>query len=422
MKKGSKTPPWFRMRGYPHFDHRVQCQVASDYVSNSTAVARHAFFPFLSYPLITPRYKRDKGKVEDKVRPIRYAAHLDSHIFAYYSYLLSEQYEARVEGTHLSENVIAYRSLGKSNIEFADEAFLKIQELGPCVVLCFDIVSFFDDLDHALIKKQWCDVMGCDSLPPDHFAVFKAVTRYAWVDRSEAYRRLGITKKAAARMKGALCTAEVFRSEIRKAGLINKHTEAKGVPQGSPISAVLSNLFMMRFDKTISELAGELDGVYRRYCDDILFACPIDSEAYASTVIDQEIQKLGLRINHDKTEKTYFERDAEGRLVALKPMQYLGFKFDGRRKYLRSKTMSRFWRRAKSGVRSAAKAAKAAGKKGGDGSIFKQGLYEKFTHFGKNNFIKYAYRASARMNEPLIRGQVKNHFKKVIAEIGKNTD
>jgi hypothetical protein len=388
----------------------VSPTVAADYVMNPEKVARHSFYPFLSYSMITPRYKKEECKVVDKPRPIRYAAHLDSHVFAYYSHRLSETYEKYINGTPLFDSVIAYRKLGKSNIDFAKEAFAEIEKLGECVALCFDITGFFDNLDHAIIKSQWCKVISCSPLPDDHYAVFKAITKYSWADRDQVYNKLNIGKKSAYRIKGSLCTPAIFRTDIRKSGLITANTESKGIPQGSPISAVLSNIFMTSFDEQISALALKLNGLYRRYCDDILFACPAEQEALAANCIHNEIGKLKISINDDKTEKAYFKKYAEGLLVTDKPMQYLGFKFDGRKVYLRSKTLSRYWRRVKTGVRSASKAAKVAEKKGGTGKIFKQELYEKFTHLGKNNFIKYAQRASKKMNSTAIRKQIKKHW------------
>lgn len=416
-KKKGENPVWYQPRGYPHFDHKVSPTAALEYVINPKNVCQHSFYPFLSYSMVTPRYKKDLCKVEDKSRPIRYAAHLDSHIFAYYSNLLSEQYEKYINGTPLSESVIAYRKLGKSNIDFAREAFCKIEKYGECVVLCFDITGFFDNLNHSIIKKQWCKILGCETLPDDHYAVFKAITKFSWVDRDAVYNKLNIGKKSAFRIKGALCPPAIFRLEIRKAGLITTNIETKGIPQGSPISAVLSNVFMTSFDEQISALANKINGLYRRYCDDILFACPIAHVEQVASCIHNEINKLDLKINDDKTEKSYFTINVEGLLTTDNPMQYLGFKFDGRKKYLRSKTLSRYWRRVKTGVRSATKAAKAAEKKGETGIIFKQELYEKFTHLGKNNFIKYAQRASRDMNDQAIRKQIKNHWEKLQNEL-----
>ena len=73
----------------------------------------------------------------------------------------------------LSDNVLAFRSLGKSNIEFAHEAFLSINDFGECGVVALDLSKFFDKLDHAILKDQWANLLGEKKLSPDHFNVFK---------------------------------------------------------------------------------------------------------------------------------------------------------------------------------------------------------------------------------------------------------
>ncbi len=417
-KKRKNDPCWYTRRGYPHFDHKVTPEVASNYVTNPQKVAQHPFYPFLSYNMSTPRYKKEINKVKDKDRPIKYASHLDSHIFAYYSYQISGCYEQYIADTPLHETVIAYRKLNKSNISFAKDAFGEVEKIGESVALCFDISGFFDNLSHSIIKQQWCKILNFRTLPDDHYAVFKAITKHSSVDRDSVYNKLNIGKKSAHKIKGAICTPDVFRTEIRKSGLILTNCDSKGIPQGSPISAVLSNIFMVDFDNCISALAIEMNGVYRRYCDDILFVCHKNDEQAALSRIQSEIRTLGLEINNDKTEKTYFNRTSEGLLVADKSLQYLGFMFDGQRIYLRSSTLSRYWRRVKVGVRSASKAAKSAAKTSDTGfKIYRQELYEKFTHLGKNNFIQYALRASRDMSQGTIRNQIKKHWQKLQDEI-----
>ncbi|MGO4780538.1 hypothetical protein AB4084_34190, partial [Lysobacter sp. 2RAB21] len=55
-------------------------------------------------------------KRSKKVRDIRYASHADAAIYAYYNFMLTELYEHQLELLELSENVTAFRALGKSNL------------------------------------------------------------------------------------------------------------------------------------------------------------------------------------------------------------------------------------------------------------------------------------------------------------------
>jgi hypothetical protein len=66
--------------------------------------------------------------------------------------------------------------LGKSNIEFAKEIFDWISQIRECNVLTIDLSSFFDTLDHGILKEQWQRVNGVPCLSKDHYIVFKSLT------------------------------------------------------------------------------------------------------------------------------------------------------------------------------------------------------------------------------------------------------
>lgn len=115
-------PEWFRQRRYLHFDEPLSFPKAQALVSDPEAVARHPFWPLLRFTVQTSKLKYNKatGKLESrsKDRPISYAAHSDSQIFSYYCELLATRYEALIEARGLSRSVLAFRALGKSNIQF----------------------------------------------------------------------------------------------------------------------------------------------------------------------------------------------------------------------------------------------------------------------------------------------------------------
>jgi retron-type reverse transcriptase len=49
-------------------------------------------------------------------------------------------------------------------------------------VFAFDISSFFDNLNHKLLREVWADVLDVKKLTSDHFNVFKNITRFSHVD------------------------------------------------------------------------------------------------------------------------------------------------------------------------------------------------------------------------------------------------
>ena len=155
LRQGAAKPKWLKSRRYRHFDLHVG-EAFVPKVMDSRFVAGHRFSPLLHYTKVEKRYKKDPvtthRAMTSKERPIKYASHRDACILAYYAHLLNEALDARyaVDGT--GENAIAYRALGRSNGDFAAEAFRFAQANAPVVILAFDVTSFFDTFDHGLLK------------------------------------------------------------------------------------------------------------------------------------------------------------------------------------------------------------------------------------------------------------------------------
>ncbi len=423
----SKDDGWYRKRGYLHFDHPIGYKKARKIVANPKAVAKHSFWPLIHYEITTPKItKNSAGDVvrKEKTRPIAYASHLDSHIYAYYAQILAELYENRLAALGIGEYVSAFRSLGKSNIEFARDAFKSISEFGPCAVVGVDITGFFDNLDHAILKMQWSSVLGEPQLPHDHFAVFKSLTRFALVSRESLYDQLGISKHNPKNGRDRICKPEEFHSLVRKAGLISSNKGSKGIPQGTPISALLSNIYMIEFDKRMAEVVSEWGGRYFRYCDDMLFIVPQEFEKTVGGMVTTEIKALKLAINPKKTEIRLFSKNAEGGLHSNQPIQYLGFLFDGQQILLRSAALSRYSDRMKRGVklarRTSYKRNTARIRRGlHPKPLYKQKLYERYSHLGSRNFVRYGLRAADIMESKAIRRQLKPLWKNLQKEIYK---
>lgn len=419
---------WYKKRSYPHFDLPLSADKAKAYVTDPGKVARHSFYPFLSFNISKRRFRKQGGKVKisQKVRPIRIPAHVDGYIFAYYAKELATAYESAIRGTDLQRSVIAYRKGLGCNIDLAQTAFDEIERRGSCSAVAIDIEAFFDSIDHEVLKQSWCSLLGTSTLPPDHFAVYRAITRYARVDKEECYRRLGIPlngKEPPLR----LCSAREFREKIRGdrssyANLIVTHDQPFGIPQGSQISAVLSNIYMLQFDRAMCSLSASIDAYYRLYSDDILWICDHKDVTLVQNETEKFLRQLGgsIKINKAKTVISTYRRTSSGELIcAGRPLQYLGFEFDGTERLLRSSTLSRFWRRVVFGVRSAKRDAHKAAQAGGKLVVFKRSIYRRFTHLGRSNFITYALRSAKMTKGKGIRKQIARHWDRVQAEIRK---
>jgi hypothetical protein len=370
------------LKKYPHFDSDISAADATTYVTKPKNIEKHSFYPFFCYKMAWNRWASKDQKGKAKERLIRYAARRDAYIFSYYRHLLAQPYEARLQESDLSKAVLAYRRIktpdgtGKCNIHFAHEVFQKIIELKNCTVLALDISSYFDSIDHAFLKNMWLSLIGNPKkLPNDHFRVFDAITRYSSVDTLQVYQRLGLFGvKPETGLKGYLvpykempkpqiCKPAQFREQIAGGGkdpsIIEINMKDHGIPQGAPISDLLANMYLFEFDKTMNARFSDTGGLYCRYSDDIMVIVPgtdIDTSGLMK-FIQAEIGKYGPKIEI-KEKKTigykFFEDGANGlrfdRCIGdeghgANGLEYLGFRFDGKKIYLRDSTLSNLWRK-----------------------------------------------------------------------------
>ncbi len=497
---------WFKIRRYPHIGFPIsdkEKRWVLEYVQNKEAISRHAFSPFIRRIVkkrrfrrrILPNGKRSSVRIPTfKKREVFYSNHLDSNIFSYYGWVLQNSYEQKLEKNGLHHSVTAYRKIrepesgptrNKCNIDFARNVFdfIKHHHERKLVAVTFDIKSFFDSLDHASLKKSWITLLESGSaLPADHYQVFKNITKFSyinewelfealktkiWVEREDSpqLRQKPIDKRKYLREKRAIayCTKDKI-SWLRENKFIksNKHTltdngdkalRLKGIPQGSPISAVLANIYMLSFDKKINDFISRIDGIYRRYSDDMVVVAPLEHEARIMDIFDQEISAINLQIQDSKTQVFHFEKSGEryfcceknletDQLIPNRQFEYLGFAFDGKYVMLRSQSLARFYRRMKRQI-NYRKYHATHSKTSTKGEIFKNRLYKRFTFKGANrrriyqrsrqnnnkwvrstqydwgNFLSYTKMAERIFPENKIKSQTRNHWRIFHEELGK---
>lgn len=376
-----------KIKHYPHFDAPIPRAKIMDIVKNPDIVATNKFYPFLLYNKITPKFGKKLSEV--KPRKIRYAARRDSYIFSYYRSLLSKEYEERLKKEFLTDCVLAYRKIpakegkeeGKCNIHFAQECFQEILNRKECYAAALDISSYFENLDHDKLELIWSDIMGFKELPSDHKRIFKNITEYAEVEFDKVCEILGIKGKVIVngvekfgykreiskesffkeKKYKQLCSPKEFREKIVRANIIKKNPDSCGIPQGSPISDILANMYLLNFDKALKSFSEKNAIYYRRYSDDILVIIPRNENLLTETLkfIKEEIAKAGrkLEIKDSKTIIKDFYTVDEGTVCQpynLKKndnahngssFEYLGFAFDGEKVRLKDGTMHRFNRK-----------------------------------------------------------------------------
>ena len=391
-------------RTYLHFDSPLGKDALASFSPSSVSVARHNFLPLVGFTKVTRKldFTTFPWIVEEKPRDIRFAAHADSAIYSRYAETLGEIYEQHLEAFDLSSSVLAYRSNIGFNVTFAHELFDEIRRRAACRVLCFDISGFFDNLGHTALKARVMSLLGCDRLPADWHNFFASVTRYAYVDEKDFTRVLGRPKG------GRLCEIITFRQKVKPLVRVNK--AGKGVPQGTPISGLLANIYLLEVDRAVRAAVDAVGGNYRRYSDDICVVLPTTVDAVKfETDLTVLMAAVGLELKAPKTSRTQFTEGPHGVLTWTGDrLQYLGFEFDGRRAVVRPQTIRNFYAKMKRGIRRTVKDAKTRGVVD-PAQIHMRVLMRNFTHAGRRNFIAYAYKAADIMQSPAIRKQVARH-------------
>lgn len=447
IQKGKKNKDWFRLKRYPHVGMQLEPKDRAwiePYVKNKEAISTHAFYPFIHRQLKVRKFRKEichdgtrsnLRKPTTKEREIYFSNHLDSNIFSYYSEILSFAYEKQIEELQICDCITAYRKIkltpeneksrNKCNIDFANDVFqfIKSKKEQNLVAITFDIKSFFDNLDHTLLKKYWKQVIKSGSdLPKDHYNVYRNITKFSFVEEDDlfnqfkeqiiverkpkSFKEIKIKKKNYLRNKRAVayCSKENI-DQIRELGLIkaNKYiyessnkkvVRIKGIPQGSAISATLANIYMLDFDKKANDLLKNLGGLYQRYSDDMVAICPIEYEDAIIQHFLTSIKDYKLEIQISKTQVFHFtynqlsqrhfcsEKNLNtNKLQENTLFEYLGFQFDGYNTLIKNSSISSYYRKMK---RSFARShfytyhnrTKTKGK------VFKSRLYKKFTFKG----------------------------------------
>ena len=346
---------------------------------------------------------------------------------------------------NLTQVPTAFRKIpgGPSNIDHAKEVFDFIEQNRPCVALAFDVEKFFDTLSHRKIRIAWAGMLEGDRLPPDHYQVYRSLTRFAWVSRKATYDEFGISEynpklKEPNPRRSRICSPTEFRQQIREAGLIQHNPEsAKGIPQGSPMSAILSNIYMLPVDRIMHTWATNLGGLYRRYCDDIIVVIPPEHADSTEHLMHALIEHECLRLNTGKTERVVFGGPIGSVAAEDKKLQYLGFTFDGRTILLRQSSLDRYYGKMRKGVNQAVKCQKKQIRRSGYQRLKTRRLQLKYSHLvrrqrgnkrllledrrkclsKRSNFISYGLRASEKLDSAAIRNQIRAHWGKLWKQI-----
>ena len=265
---------------------------------------------------------------------------------------------------NFSKNVLAYRKIkkhknkGKCNIDFAKDAFDIIKHNKRNSVVIVDISSFFDTLNHEYLLKNVNKILEKKYffrlfLKKDIKYFLKHATEYAYIDLDNHKKEKKITgnsKYIQYNKKYYYCFRDANKQKRRDARkkikeIIFKNQKKIGIPQGLSVSGVMSNIYMIDFDRKIADYAKKNNAEYFRYSDDIIFIQPInnihESDKKIKSIfktLEKEIKSIELNINKEKTQKVTIDCDNPNEKIT-----YLGFHFDGKNIFLKPTTISRYY-------------------------------------------------------------------------------
>lgn len=409
---------------YAHFDLRVSLSMPSirKYVMDRTKIVTHSFYPFIHFEKKNSRYGKKGPK---KPRELYYCSHLDRCVYQRYAFLLNYQYNIWACENNIDDVAIAYRdNLGKNNIDFAKDAFDAIRSFPQCFILVGDFTNFFDNLEHQYLKKMMCEVLGVERLPQDYFSVFKNITRFSswdWKDivkaAGENIAERGVRKKI--NSKETVLTKEQFQKNKKD---IKKNISGVGVPQGSPISAVLSNIYMIKFDKDIKRYVTSKGGIYMRYSDDFIIVLPYERDAeiadFTSYIFSYVESMKGLiDLQKEKTSCYTYKDEVIYEGDQPSSINYLGFLFDGKSIRIRPRAITKYYYRMRRKAHTIGRSNWTSSK---GRRISAKELYSIYSRNDeKQTFIDYARKAKGilKLNDQEANALIKHHKRKIAMAI-----
>jgi hypothetical protein len=439
---------WFKLKKYPHIGLPITItdyKWVKEYILDKEKIRKHSFLPLIHKCISQRKFRPDKSRTDKtktkrrfrvkgkKDRNIYFSSHIDSLILSYYNSILVEAYENHIKTKNFNDSIVAYRKIplfensenNKCNIDFAKSAFEfinknKAQKLS---VIVADVTSFFDNLNHKILKRQWTKILKEKTLPEDQYNVFKALTNVKYVESEQllkSYKNIVWVKRG---LENNSDEFEYIKKEVSKSyyfkeknvvaycdkkeflknnlNLIVSKNNDFGIPQGSPISATLANVYMLDFDQHLFDKINSIGGYYQRYSDDLIIVCEQSHEdeiikTLRELIANKEIANLEIQ---PKKTKTYRFENIDSKFIGFeideisksqnfnKTLEYLGFSFDGQRALVKTSGYSKFYR---SMIKSFKKSASLArNSKNPDKKIFKGRLFKRFTHRGSKRKLIY---------------------------------
>lgn len=332
-------------------------------LQNHNEVLNFRFLPVLQFDII---FKKNPNGGERKIkkRPISLVGHHDSGVYSFFSEKLNSSYNKYVDNFNINKLSVAYRNVGHiSNLTVANEVF-RLIDTHDSWVFKGDFKGFFDNLNHKILFKNLYEVLKHEDEQFDFKMwnkILKSVTEYSYIKREKflnSYRNDGMKLQKRNGVISYFKTRKEFGTFIKKHSSLLQKNKKVGIPQGTPISGILANIYMVEFDKNIENLLNVHKGMYRRYSDDFIIVIPkekMDRDNFltlTSKIINMSAETVNLEIEDHKTDKL----DITGNIVKKMngketSLDYLGFSLYHNTVSIRPKSIYKFRYKGRRSIR-----------------------------------------------------------------------
>lgn len=339
-------------------------------------VLKHRFLPFIQFEIKFKKHPKLNQGIwvpKNKSRPISLASHHDSGVYAKYAAEINGAYNEFSRKQNFSSVSVAYRTSsdfkGVSNITVAKETFDFIDKQNEAWIIKGDFKGFFDNLNHNILHENVAKVLNIDdALRLEAWnKVLNSLEKFSVLKQSEIENKLEFLNQ---KFPVKHFNQKAYFNDLKSYGMFikaNKNMLLKnaktGIPQGTSLSAVLANVYMIEFDDVISNLVNSLDGLYRRYSDDFIIVIPKGQNSLnlgqfhelADKVIELSSKLTKLKIESDKTKKISFKQGYFTDINTNKAtaLDYLGFIFADNTVSIRSKSIYKYYYRGRKAIKAA---------------------------------------------------------------------
>lgn len=194
-----------------------------------------------------------------------------------------------------------------------------------------------DRISQDLIIRQLTGTIGkiYSARQSNRHAIVKFLKDYLVTHSSIKNHSVFILRLDIRRFYPSLNKASII-NQLRESSLLSSESiwlleeilkkSSRGIPLGVGVSAPLSEYAMELFDKSILQKAGIW--YYNRYVDDIVIICSDKNTAdQLWKEIPSKLGKIGLELNHKKSQKIIFTKNTVPSGYGANQMTYLGYLF-----------------------------------------------------------------------------------------------